>query len=308
MFGGASNLAEGVDKAFIFIFSIAGIFIIGLTALMIFIVIHFNKNKGKEPRQFTGSVKLELLWTIIPLILVLLMFYYGWMGFRPMRNVPENAMRIKAIGRMWQWEFDYGNGKLSDTLVVPLNIPVRLDLVAKDVNHSLFIPAFRVKEDVVPGYNNFLWFTPIYIGEYDLLCTEYCGTLHWDMVTKTRVVEPEKFDLWLANLEAKSEIPDPKGLISLKSNNCLACHSLDGSKLLGPTFKGLYGSKKIVVIKNSEKEILVDDGYLKKAIYEPNAEIVKGFNKNLMQSYTKIIKEEELTQIIDYLKQLNDKE
>ncbi len=306
MFGGASNLAEGVDRAFIFIFSVAFFFIIGITAFMIWTVIRFNKKKNKEARQFTGSNKLEVIWTVIPLILVLMMFYFGWMGFRPMREVPENAMRIKAIGRMWQWEFDYGNGKLADSLVVPLNVPVRLDLISEDVNHSLFIPAFRVKEDVVPGYNNYLWFTATNMGTFDLYCTEYCGTLHWDMVTKTVVIEEKDFKLWLDSLEAKGNIPDPAGLKILKDNGCLACHSLDGRPLVGPTFRNYYGSERTVKVKGGEKQVIADEEYTITSIYEPNKEIVTGYSKGLMQSYEKLIDEDEMEKIIEYLKTLNE--
>lgn len=306
MFGGASNLAEGVDKAFIFIFSVAAIFIIGITAVMIYAVIKFHKSRNKEAKQFTGDNRLEALWTGIPLIIVLVMFWFGWMGFRPMREVPEDAMTIKAIGRMWVWEFDYGDGKICDSLVVPLNKPVKLDLIAEDVNHSLFIPAFRVKEDVVPGYDNYLWFTATNVGTYDLYCTEYCGTLHWDMVTKTVVVPEEEFDNWLANLEATGNIPDPEGLKILKENACLACHSLDGSKLLGPSLRGYFGEERVVTVKGDEKTVVADEEYTKNAIYNPNKEIVKGFNKGLMQSYEKVISDEQVDHIIEYLKTLNE--
>lgn len=305
MFGGASNLAEGVDKAFVFIFTISFIFIIGLTLLMIYILIRYRRSKVKDAMQFTGSIKLEILWTVIPLILVLLMFYYGWVGFAPMREVPDDALRIKTIGRMWEWEFDYGQGKLSKILVIPVNKPIRLDLVSEDVNHSLFIPAFRVKEDVVPGYDNWLWFTPLYPGEYEIMCTEYCGLLHYDMVTRARVVEQEEFDEWLENLEATGLIPDHPGLAVLKKNGCMACHSLDGAKLVGPTFKNLYNSQKTVLIGRDESDVLADDEYITRAIYQPNDEIVKGYSRGLMNSYEKLISPEEIQLIIEYLKTLN---
>ena len=302
-FNGASNLAEGVDRAFVFIFTVAFIFIIGITAFMIFILIKYSHKKNKNAKQFTGSIKLEIIWTVIPIILVLLMFYYGWIGFAPMRKVPDDAMTITAIGRMWEWRFDYGNGKVSkDTLVLPVNKPVRLNLVSEDVNHSLFIPAFRVKEDVVPGYTNYLWFTPYYIGDYELLCTEYCGLLHSSMLGKTRVLSQNDFNNWLENLEATGNIPDPEGLTILKDNGCLACHSLDGSKLIGPSFKGYWGEEQVVVTPNGEKTIVVDEAYTKRSIYDPNAEVVKGFPKNLMQSYKELVSEEDIKKITDYLK------
>lgn len=306
MFGGASNLAEGVDRAFIFIFSVAFIFIIGITIFMIWMVIKFNRKKKKEAMQFTGSVTLEIIWTVVPSILVLMMFYYGWMGFRPMRTVPENAMTIKAIGRMWKWEFDYGDGKLCDSLVVPFNVPVKLDLISEDVNHSLFIPAFRVKEDVVPGYDNYLWFTATVKGTYDLYCTEYCGTLHWDMTTNVTVIEENEYEGWLANLEAIGDIPDPAGLLVIKENGCLACHSLDGSPLLGPSLKNFFGSERLVETKEGPKTVIADEAYTKNSIYDPNSEIADGYKKGLMQSYEKLIDDEQMNHLIDYLKTLNE--
>lgn len=303
MFSGASNLAAGVDKTFIFIFAVAFFFIIGITAFMIWTVIKFNRKKNKPAKQFTGSFKLEVIWTVIPLILVMMMFYYGWAGFAPMREVPEDAMTVKAIGRMWEWTFDYGDGKLAKELVVPLNKPVRLNLFSEDVNHSLFIPAFRVKEDVVPGYDNFLWFTATVKGEYEVLCTEYCGLLHSGMVTKARVVEETEFNNWLENLEATGNIPDPEGLVLLKNNGCLACHSLDGSKLVGPSFAELKGNR-VIVENGSEKTITVDEVYLKQSIIDPNSQLVKGYARNLMQSYEKIISDEDIDKMSLYLLEL----
>lgn len=303
MFSGASNLADGVDRAFVFIFAIAFIFIIGITAFMIWTVIKYNRKKNKPAMQFTGSVKLEIIWTVIPTVLVLMMFYFGWVGFAPMRQVPEDAMSIKAIGRMWEWEFDYGNGKLTDVLVVPLNKPVRLDLISEDVNHSFFIPAFRVKEDVVPGYDNFLWFTATAKGEYEVLCTEYCGLLHSGMITKARVIDEAEFDDWLANLEATGNIPDPEGLTVLKNSGCLACHSLDGKKLVGPSFKELIGDR-IVIENGTEKTVSVDEAYLIQSIVDPNAQLVKGYSKGLMQSYEKAVSEEDIQKMTEYLLEL----
>lgn len=302
MFNGASNLADGVDRAFAFIFIVAFIFIIGLTAFMIFTVIKYNRKKKHKAAQFSGSVKLEIIWTVVPSILVMMMFYYGWVGFAPMRQVPEGAMEIDAIGRMWEWEFDYGDGKLSKELVIPVNKPVKLNLISKDVNHSLFIPAFRVKEDVVPGYDNFLWFTPYYIGDYEILCTEYCGLLHSSMTSKTRVVDSADFVLWLDELVATGNIIDPPGLELLKNTGCLACHSLDGSKLVGPSFKEVFGSEKTVITNGDERTLTVDEEYLKLSITDPGEDMVKGYSKGLMQSYESILTEDQIIEMINYIK------
>jgi cytochrome c oxidase subunit 2 len=305
MFNGASNLAEGVDKAFLFIFIIAFIFIVGITAFMIWTVIHFSRKKGKEAQQFTGSIKLEVLWSVVPLILVMIMFWIGWKGFAPMRKVPADALVITAIGRMWEWEFIYSDSLRSKELVLPINKPVKLELVSEDVNHSLFIPAFRVKEDVIPGYDNYLWFTPNYIGNYEILCTEYCGLLHSAMVSKTRIVEQEEFDLWYEELITASYVPEPEGLKLLRGTGCLACHSLDGTKLVGPSFAGFYGSQRSVLEGNTEKTVTADEAYIISSIYDPNKEIVVGYARNLMQSYRELLTIENIAVMTEYLKTLS---
>jgi cytochrome c oxidase subunit 2 len=304
MYSGASNFAEGVDKAFIFIFSVAFLFIIAITAFMIWSVIKFNRKKGLPAKQFEGSIKLELLWTIVPLIIVVIMFQIGWKGFAPMRKPPQDAMVITAIGRMWEWEFDYGNNMKSRDLVVPVNKPVRLNLVSEDVNHSLFIPAFRVKEDVIPGYNNFLWFIPTIEGEYEVLCTEYCGLLHSGMLAKAKVVDQEKYELWFSELETIANKPLPEGFLLLQSTGCLACHSIDGKNLVGPSFKGLFGSKRNVVENGNTLELTADEAYFRSSVYDPDRQLVSGFQKGLMKSYTELLSEENLQIIIDYIKTL----
>jgi cytochrome c oxidase subunit 2 len=305
MFTGASNLAEGVDNTFIFIFSIALIFIIGITAFMIYTVINFNRKKGKEARQFTGSVKLEIIWTVIPLIIVMFMFYYGWKGFAPMRKVPADAMQISAIGRMWQWEFDYGSGMKSADLVLPVNKAVRIGLKSEDVNHSLFIPAFRVKEDVIPGYDNYLWFIPTFVGEYEILCTEYCGLLHSSMLAKAKILTQEDYDKWFSEFKATATVAEPDGYLLLRNTGCIACHSLDGTKLVGPSFKGLHGNERIVMEGGSKVTLNADDNYIQTSIYNPDYQIVEGFNKGLMKSYKDVLKEDDIRVIIDYLKTIN---
>ncbi len=308
MFSGASNMVEGVDRAFAFIFITAFVFIIGITAFMIWVVIRYNHKKVEKAQQFTGSNTLEIIWTVIPLILVMMMFYIGWVGFAKMRKVPADAMAITAIGRMWEWSFDYGNGKLSKELVIPVNMPIRLNLVSEDVNHSLFIPAFRVKEDVVRGYDNYLWFTPYYVGEYDILCTEYCGLMHSGMTSKTIVKSQVEFDKWLEELPATGLIPDHEGLVLLKNTGCIACHSLDGTKLVGPSFLGIFGDASSVVENGQTITVTADDEYIKSSIINPDAQVVEGYNRGLMKSYKNELTDEQIQIIADYLRTLADDE
>jgi cytochrome c oxidase subunit II len=306
MFTGSSNLAAGVDKAFVFIFSIAFIFIVGITAFMIYTVIKFNRKKGIPAKQFTGSTTLEIIWTVVPLVIVMMMFYFGWVGFAPMRKPPKDAMVVTAIGRKWEWVFDYGNGMRAKELFLPVGKAVKIDLRSEDVNHSFFIPAFRVKEDAIPGYDNFLWFIPNNTGSFEILCTEYCGLLHSAMLSKARIVEQNEYDKWFEELKKTGNKPDDPGLILLRNTGCLACHSVDGSKLVGPSFKGLFGSQKKVMEGNAEKTVTADDSYINRSVYTPDSEIVSGFNKGLMKSYKGTLSESDLAIIITYIKTLSE--
>lgn len=304
MSSGASNFVQGVDLTFIVILGISVFFLVTITATMIYFVIRYRRKKNPKASQIEGNNKLEIIWTVIPTILVLIMFYYGWIGYRPMRQVPDDAIPINAIGQMWSWSFEYGNGKKSAELIVPLNKPVKLNLISRDVLHSLYIPAFRIKEDVVPGKNNYMWFIGQEEGEYDIFCAEYCGDRHSYMLSKVKVMPETDYLAWLE----KSEVPagEHPGLTLLKQNACLSCHSQDGSKIIGPSFKGIYGEEVEVVTEAGEDlKVIIDDEYIRTSIYEPNKEVVKGYNKGLMISYKEQLKEEDIQKIIDYIKNLN---
>jgi cytochrome c oxidase subunit 2 len=308
----ASNFVAGVDLAFMVILGISIFFLVGLTIVMLVFIRKYRKDKHPEAIQNEGSNKLEALWTGIPLVLVLVMFYFGWMGWRPMKNPPEDAMRVKAIARMWNFRFEYPNGKITDSLYVPINEPVILDLVALDVLHSLYIPAFRVKEDMVPGQEKDMWFIPGTEGEFDLFCTEYCGLEHSYMFTGVKVMPKEVFDDWIADTSAVVAVVDTETSLAdqgwevLRRNGCNACHSSDGSKLVGPSYLGGWGGTRVVITDREEREVAVDEEYIKRSIYEPNADVVEGYNRGLMLSYEGMVTEQEIDLIIEYLKKLNE--
>jgi cytochrome c oxidase subunit 2 len=298
----ASNFVEGVDLAFKIIFGISIFFLVGITTVMLYFVYRYRRKNHPKAEQIPDNMVLEWTWIIIPLILVLLMFYYGYAAFRPMRDVPENAMPVKVISKMWDWTFEYPGGKQSSILVVPLNKPVKLDLYSIDVIHSLYIPAFRIKEDLVPGTVNYMWFIPQLEGEYVILCTEYCGLRHSYMESKVKVIPEAEFNAWLAALPLKTD--EPEGLTILKKNACTGCHSIDGSKLVSTSFKGLYGKECKVETEGRERTVKADDAYLMLSIYAPEKDHVVGYPKGLMKSYKGVIPEEEATKIIEYLKTL----
>jgi len=308
----ASNFVAGVDLAFMIILGVSIFFLIVLTLVMLAFIRKYRKDKHPEAIQNEGSNKLEALWTGIPLVLVLVMFYFGWMGWRPMKNPPDEAMHVKTIARMWNFRFEYENGKVTDTLYVPINEPVILDLVALDVLHSLYIPAFRVKEDMVPGQEKVMWFIPGTEGDFDIFCTEYCGLEHSYMFTGVKVMPREEFDAWLTDTSAVVAVVDSvtsladQGWEVLRRNGCNACHSVDGSKLVGPSYLGGWGGTRTVVTDREEREVTVDAEYIRRSIFDPNADVVQGFNRGLMLPYEGTVSEQEVELIIEYLKKLNE--
>jgi cytochrome c oxidase subunit II len=304
MFSNASNFVHGVDSAFLIIFGISFFFLISLTTLMIFFVVKYNRNKNVKAIQVKDSTWLEITWTTIPLILVLFMFYVGWAGFLPMRTVPKNAMHVKAIAKMWKWTFEYEGNKQSDTLVLPIRKAVKVDLISTDVLHGFSVPAFRIKEDVVPFKKNYAWFIPGELGDFDLFCTVYCGLSHSYMYAIIRIVPQEDFDKWVAALPVKGALDSNTGYKTLEKNGCLACHSIDGTKVVGPSFKGLYGTSIDVMTNGVKRKVKVDDSYIKSSIYEPNTDIVVDYQQGVMKSYKGIITDKELQSINEYLKGL----
>lgn len=308
----ASNFVAGVDLAFMIILGISIFFLISITTVMIIFIRKYRKEKHPKAIQDEGSTKLEIIWTIIPLAIVMIMFYFGWMGYKPMRNPPPEAMHVKAIARMWNFKFEYGNGKFTDSLYVPVNQPVILDLVALDVLHSLYIPAFRVKEDMVPGNEKQMWFTPGQVGSYNLFCAEYCGLEHSYMNSGVRVMHEDEFNEWLNDTTTKAPVvaedvsPAELGYQVIVKNGCNACHSSDGSKLVGPSYKVEWNTMVTVNKGGTKTEVLFDEDYVRRSIYDPNAEIVDGYNKGLMLSYEGMVSEEEVNLIIAYIKSLNE--
>jgi len=308
----ASNFVAGVDLAFMIILGVSIFFLIALTVIMLVFIRKYRKEKHPKAVQNEGSNKLEALWTGIPLVLVLVMFYFGWMGWKPMKNPPDDAMRVTAIARMWNFRFEYENGKFSDSLIVPINEPVILDLVALDVLHSLYIPAFRVKEDMVPGQDKVMWFIPGTPGDFDLFCTEYCGLEHSYMFTGVKVISKEEFDDWMTDTTTVTTVIDTEisladqGWEVLTRNGCNACHSSDGSKLIGPSYLGGWGGTRTVVSGREELQVTVDEDYIKRSIFDPDSEVVEGFGKGQMFPYEGIVTEAEVELIIEYLKALNE--
>lgn len=197
MSSGASNFIESVDGVFLLSIIISVFFLVLITTLMIVFVIKYNRKKNPKATNVHSNSLLEITWTVIPTILVLILFWYGWVGYKEMVDVPEDAMNIEVTAQMWKWQFKYENGNVTDSLYVPVNKAIKLTLTSNDVNHAFFIPAFRVKKDVYPGTQRIAWFRANKVGKYDIACAEYCGLNHSYMYSKIIVMTESDFKNWL---------------------------------------------------------------------------------------------------------------
>ncbi len=289
---------QAVDPVFKFIYGASLVLLLGITATIVAFVIRYHRSRSPEPTsQTSDNIWLEIVWTVFPTLLVLTMFYFGWSGYLSLRKVPTNALEVTATGRMWSFSFAYANGKTSPKLYVPVGKPVLVNLVSQDVLHAFYLPAFRVKRDMVPGMKNYAWFVAERPGSYDVFCSVYCGTGHSAMITTVEALPPGQFDAWLSEKGG----PESAGMEILEKHGCLGCHSLDGSPKVGPSFKGIWGRTVTVLTGGVERTVTVDEAYMRRKILEPTVNVVKGFPP-VMPSFAGKLTETELAAIIDFLR------
>jgi len=286
-----------------------------ITAALIYFAIKYNRSRHPKGEDIRGITWLEILWTTATTVIFLAMFYFGWTNFHYLREVPREAMSIQVTARQWAWSFTYPNGKQSPNLILAFDKPVKLELRSLDVIHGFFVPAFRVKQDVVPGKANYTWFVPEQLGSFDIECTVICGVNHANMLAKAIVVPVEDFEKWYfgdpdvslpggkdTSEQTSSVSTENPALKILHDKFCTTCHSIDGTPMVGPTLKGLYGKKSVVEdSKGVEREVVVDDAYLKRAIQDPAAEVVKGYPPAMPKNP---LDKEQLQQVVDFIKTL----
>lgn len=294
------SAAAEVDRSFLILFSFSVFMLVAITVCMLFFLWRYNVKRHPRADDSKGNVWVEIIWTVLPTIIVIGLFWTGWSSFKAMRTIPDEAMEILVEGRMWSWKFTYPDGKTSNELVVPVGEPVRLTMSTRDVIHSFYVPALRLKWDTVPGMNTEVWFQADVPGEYDIFCAEYCGLKHADMVTLLKVVPQAEYDAWLGAEKQKA-----KGAALLQEYGCLDCHSTDGSEGAGPTLKGIAGSMRTVRLADGKlSKTLADEEYLRRAILDPGSEVLAGWD-DFMPPYEGQISEEDLTAMVVVIKSLN---
>lgn len=299
-----STTAEQTDALFHFINVTSVILLLGITVAIIFFAWKYRRRSDEDVTPvITHNSKLEITWSVIPLILVMIVFSWGFSGYMNLTTPPDDAYEIRVVGKSWLWEFHYETGYVSvNELHFPAERPVKLVMSSDDVLHSFYIPDYRVKMDVLPNRYTSLWFEATEPGESIIFCTEYCGRAHSDMNATAYAHSQEDFETWLETAASADDDMDPVELGEqlVTRNACDTCHSSDGTQLQGPTFQGLWMAER----EMEDGEIVTaDENYIRESILEPNARITAGYQP-VMPSYSGTLNDRQIDAIIEYIKTL----
>lgn len=305
---GVSTYAADVDRAFLVVNLITLFLFLVTIGSMLYFVYKYraSKNPPENAKNIEHYTPIEIVWTVVPTILLGIVFYFGLDSLRAQRTMPKDSdsIVVKVTGQRWSWNFEYENGKKSPFLMIPVNKNIKLKMTApvNDVLHSFYVPAFRAKEDVLPGQITQLWFNINKKGKYDIECAEYCGMRHSYMRSHVEVVDENKYESWLNPKVIKDENSKSRGEELFSQYGCIGCHSMDGTVLVGPSLKDIY-NKKVSVSSNSvKKELIRDEDYFKTAILNANKDIVEGFYPDMMPAFKDVINDEDVNELIKYIK------
>ena len=292
----ASTLSGRVDALYFFLVAVSLVFSVGIAVTVVLFSIRYRKRKNVRPAAIEGSLPLELVWSLIPLSLMMVMFTWGARLYFEMSAVPADGMDVYVTAKQWMWKLQHPDGQREiNTLHVPVDTPVRLTMISEDVIHSFFVPAFRMKRDVLPGRYSHAWFEATQTGEYDLFCAEYCGTQHSGMIGKVRVLEQEEYERWLSD-SVLGETPAQLGLKLYEQLRCDTCHD-DTAAARGPVLLGRFGAASTL---QDGSEVLLEEDYLRESLLRPLAKQVAGWEP-LMPTYAGQLSEEQILQITAYL-------
>lgn len=298
----ASSIAREVDHVFFFLLAVSAFFITLIAGAILFFAVHYRRSRNVERTQLHGGlIKLEILWSVVPFSLTMVMFGWGATVFYRIKSPPPDAMEIYVVGKQWMWEVNHPSGRRErNQLHVPVGRPVVLRLISEDVIHSFYVPAFRVKQDVLPGRYTSLWFEPTKPGEYHLFCAEYCGTEHSHMRGQVVVMDASDYQQWLEGSGETRPLAE-RGEWTFQRLSCDRCHAQSDDLQRGPTLLGKFG--KPVQLANGQT-VTFDEAYVRESILRPREHVVAGYPP-IMPTYKGQITESEILGIIDYLKGTN---
>lgn len=295
----ASTMAREVDWLYLSWIVVAVLFSAGISVALVYLGVRFRRSRSPRPERIDGSLQLEILWSAIPLLICLGFFGWGTKLFVDLKTIPEDGLQITVTGKQWMWKLQHPTGQREiNTLHVPLGRKVILTMTSEDVIHSFYVPAFRVKQDVVPGMYSQTWFEPTREGSFHLFCAEYCGADHSRMIGRVIVMAPEAYEAWLSG-QPEAATPREAGEALFSKLRCDSCHAA-GSGQRGPDLAGRFGLQAVLQDGSS---VPFDEEYVRESILEPQRRIARGFEP-VMPTYAGQVTEEEILQLIAYLREL----
>ena len=295
----ASTAAGNVDALYIFLLIVSGLMTLLIFTAVIYFAARYRRRQGVPAEQIEGSTPLELTWSIIPLGVFLAIFFWGAVVYFKGRTPPRDSTEVYVVAKQWMWKLEHAEGQREiNELHVPIGRDVKLIMTSQDVIHSFYVPAFRMKQDVLPGRYTVAWFRATKPGIYHLFCAEYCGTQHSGMIGSIVVQEPAQYEAWMSGgttgpLSATGE----KIFAEL---GCVTCHRSD-TQGRGPNLQGVFGKS---VLLEDGRTVTADENYIRESILDPGAKIVNGF-KPVMPTFQGIVSEEQLNALVAYVKSLS---
>jgi cytochrome c oxidase subunit 2 len=296
----ASTMATRVDALYFFLVALATFFSLLIAGLIVYYAVKYRRRSPDAVGvSIHGGLLLEVTWTVVPLIITMVIFVWGASVFFAMSKAPDQTLNIYVVAKQWMWKFQHLDGQREiNELHVPVGRPVKLIMTSEDVIHDFFVPAFRVKADVLPGRYTNLWFEPTTPGRYHLFCAEYCGTRHSGMIGEVVVMEPTEYQVWLSGGRAEGSLASA-GEKLFQDLACNTCHLSEGQGR-GPLLFGLFGKMQA---QQSGETLLVDEAYLRESILNPSAQITAGFQP-IMPAFQGLVSEEQLLALVEYVKSL----
>jgi cytochrome c oxidase subunit 2 len=296
----ASTFAPDVDNLTLFLLAVSIFFtVLIFVAIFVFAIKYRRRSEQELPGVTHTGLMLEIMWSVIPFGLTMVMFTWGASIMFKMSRPPENAMQIYVVGKQWMWKVQHMEGRREiNELHVPIGRPIKLTMTSEDVIHSFYMPAFRIKLDVVPGRYGELWFEPTKTGKYHLFCAEYCGTKHSGMIGSIYVMEPQEYQAWLSGGGGEGSVAQA-GQKLFEELACTNCHKTDNSGRC-PNLTGLFGSK---VQLTDGRTVTMDEAYIRESILTPTAKVVAGYQP-VMPTFQGLVTEENILQLVEYIKSI----
>jgi cytochrome c oxidase subunit 2 len=295
----ASTTAARVDALYIFLVLVSAIMTALIFATLIIFAVKFRKRRGQTAEQIEGSTVLEITWSVIPFALFLAFFVWGAVIYFQERTPPQDATEIYTVAKQWMWKFEHAGGQREiNELHVPVGRDVKMIMTSQDVIHSFYVPAFRIKQDVVPGRYTTAWFHATKPGTYHLFCAEYCGTEHSGMIGWVIVMEPRDYQAWMTGGGGNQPLA-VTGQKLFSELGCVTCHRSD-TQGRGPNLVGVFGKP---VLLEDGRTVNADENYIRESILEPGAKVVKGF-RPVMPTFQGQISDEQLNALVAYVKSM----